>query len=382
MQIREFAQPSIQPGHARAQDGARPSGDSALTFKHAGSALQNASEELTQSLSGRVMERALKERRITPGSSLAFIPKQKVHSLLHQIRDAKKSSESDDESESDMTSLARDIAGNPHAANSFSQGGGGGGGSDDPTEQFLRLLEAADLIAQGKAGPDPGGRGEAAACEAAEELMALHGESIRADLNTFELAAQGGSAAQAAAFRTAYKDSVIGADSLTAALGHILKLVDGGSGEDFSQAVEKLRTALGLDIAAERPSGDPVRLKNLVSDLFQLKVIATVVDQSQRLGATLASRHGVAPVVATQLTGDLVQISGERWVDASRFSRLADRHQVSLPAACRVDFLTGVRNCVKTLPEQVFSAPEARQSLLDAAQGAIDDAIDFEETQG
>ena len=381
MQIREFAQPSIQPGHARAQDGARPSGDSALTFKHAGSALQNASEELTQSLSGRVMERALKERRITPGSSLAFIPKQKVHSLLHQIRDAKKSSESDDESESDMTSLARDIAGNPHAANSFSQGGGGGG-SDDPTEQFLRLLEAADLIAQGKAGPDPGGRGEAAAREAAEELMALHGESIRADLNTFELAAQGGSAAQAAAFRTAYKDSVIGADSLTAALGHILKLVDGGSGEDFSQAVEKLRTALGLDIAAERPSGDPVRLKNLVSDLFQLKVIATVVDQSQRLGATLASRHGVAPVVATQLTGDLVQISGERWVDASRFSRLADRHQVSLPAACRVDFLTGVRNCVKTLPEQVFSAPEARQSLLDAAQGAIDDAIDFEETQG
>jgi type III secretion system TyeA family effector delivery regulator len=47
-----------------------------------------------------------------------------------------------------------------------------------------------------------------------------------------------------------------------------------------------------------------------------------------------------------------------------------------------VDFLTGVRNCVKALPEQVFSAPEARQSLLDAAQGAIDDAIDFEETQG
>ena len=94
MQIREFAQPSVQPGHARAQDGARASADSALSFKHAGSALQNASEELTQSLSGKVMERALKERRITPGLTLAFIPKQKVHSLLHQIRDAKKSSDS------------------------------------------------------------------------------------------------------------------------------------------------------------------------------------------------------------------------------------------------------------------------------------------------
>lgn len=380
MQIREFAQPSIQSSHPSLSDRSRAATDSRLTLRDTGSAVQNAAEELTQSLSGRVMERALKERRVSPGSSGSFVSRHKAHALLSQIRDARHGDDGEDETEGDVAGLAREIIGNPHAANAFSQGGGGGG-SDDPTEQFLRLLEAADLIAQGKAGTDPGGRGEAAAREAAEELMALHGDSIRADLNTFELAAQGSSASEAAAFRTAYKDSVLGAESLTAALEHVLKLVDGGTGDDFSQAVDKLRTALGLDLAAERPSADPVRLKNLVSDLYQLKVIATIVDQSQRLGSTLATRHGAPPFVATQLTADLVQISAERWVDASRFSRLADRHRMSQPPACRVDFLTGVRNCMKALPEPVFNAPEARQSLIDAAQGAIDDAIDFEETQ-
>ena len=49
------------------------------------------------------------------------------------------------------------------------------------------------------------------------------------------------------------------------------------------------------------------------------------------------------------------------------------------PLAATVDFLTGVRNLVKEIPVKVFATPEVRQTLIDAAQDAVDYAIDREE---
>ena len=122
-----------------------------------------------------------------------------------------------------------------------------------------------------------------------------------------------------------------------------------------------------------------MKLQYLVSDLSHLKVISTVVDQCTKLGKTLGDRHGLAGFKGSGLASDLVSISHERWVDASRFDRLADRYGAKVNSSCTVDFLAGTRDSLRQLPPQVFPTMESRQSLLDAAQLAIDDAVGREE---
>ena len=140
-----------------------------------------------------------------------------------------------------------------------------------------------------------------------------------------------------------------------------------------------LIAALGLDLAASRSSTDKAKLQSLVSDLYHLEVVSTLLEASVELSGRLQSRHGTAPFAPNQLTSDLVSLSGERWVDADHFKRLADRYRAMDPPAATVDFLTGVRNLVKEIPVKVFATPEARQTLIDAAQDAVDYAIDREE---
>ncbi len=87
------------------------------------------------------------------------------------------------------------------------------------------------------------------------------------------------------------------------------------------------------------------------------------------------------PEIAAQafdLMRTLVALTGEKWVNPSRFQSLADTWSQG-DAAARVAFLTGVRNLVREIPVKVFSDLEARQSLLNAAQEALDVAIEMEE---
>jgi type III secretion system TyeA family effector delivery regulator len=93
----------------------------------------------------------------------------------------------------------------------------------------------------------------------------------------------------------------------------------------------------------------------------------------------LRDRHGVAPFSATGLTAELVTLTGERWVDVSRVSRLSENFGVQAHLTANVDFMSGTRNALREFPLQVFSSTEARTSLLDVAQQALDAAIDREE---
>ena len=177
-----------------------------------------------------------------------------------------------------------------------------------------------------------------------------------------------------------YHDAAIGSESLGGVVGHLLRLVgDGKTGASFLDVHRSMIAALGLDLAAARPSTDKTKLQALVSDLYHLEVIGTLVEAGGALADQLQTRHGLAPFAATQLTTDLVGLAGERWVDADHFKRLADRYRAMDPLEATVDFLTGVRNLVKEMPVKVFPTPENRQSLIDAAQDAVDYAIDREE---
>ena len=250
---------------------------------------------------------------------------------------------------------------------------------DDPTAQYLGLLEALELIESGQAGQDPNGVAASAAREVLEEIFAERGERILADVNTVEAGARLPRAA-AQGLREAYHDAVFGSDSLNGALRHLLDAArDSGGGAGFRDIHAALLTALGLDMAAARPSTDKARLQSLLSDLYHLEVIGTTVDACDELAKTLQARHSLSPFDGTALTSDLIGLTAERWVDNDHFKRIADRFKVMDPLEATVDFMAGVRNVIKDLPVKVFPTAEGRQALIDAAQGALDYAIDREE---
>lgn len=245
-------------------------------------------------------------------------------------------------------------------------------GFDDPTRQFLALQHA---LQQGQRdGIDP--QRLDAIRDALADLEEDAGPQIRAHLNTAAVAAsQGHDGAQVAQFQQTYSDLVLGAPTLVQTLQLALQRF-GGSG--LAQGLKGLIAALGADLAATRPSTSPVRLQTLLQDLYRLEVAVTVLDGANALSEALQQRHGAKAFDAEALVKELVAISGERWVAASRFEHLADRlQQRALPA--RIGLLTGIKALLRDLPPAVFVDAEARSTTLAAVQEALDAVIGKEE---
>ena len=341
--------------------------------------LLGAASELTQAFAARMQQRGVKERTILTGGALAGLSREVRLKTLDNTRVGKaRASRSENGKEGGVErgaqgadELARAILKNPDRIRQLTEESDG-----DSTAQFLLLLEAADAI------EESGEQGQAvlsAVREVLEDLFAERGDRILADINTVEAYSKL-SPEQARQFRTVYHDAAIGAESLGGVLSHLVGLVDAsGTGGSFTAMHQSMIAALGMDIAATRPSTDPVKLQALVSDLYHLEVIGTTLEGCGSLAGKIEQRHGVPRFAPHQLTTDLIGLAGERWVDADHFKRLADRYKAMEPPAAMVDFLTGTRDLVKELPVKIFATAENRQSLIDAAQDAVDYSIDREE---
>lgn len=247
--------------------------------------------------------------------------------------------------------------------------------SRDPTTQYM-LLEYA--LRDGEANGTPEAVLEDLR-DAMADLEVASGPQIRAGLNTVGVAAgQGGTAQDIATFQGTYRDVALGNHSLSQTMSIVLERLGGPQGEDVTRGLQGLIRALGADLSATRPSTDPARLKVLVTDLYQLEVVSTVLDGCRELAATLDSRHGTTGLKPVDLMKELVSVTGEKWVSAQRFSSLAEKFGATeVPA--QIAFQRGVKGMLGELPVQVFSDIDARAAVLSAAQAALDEAVDREE---
>jgi type III secretion protein W len=373
----------IQTGMPNAQTGviARPPGGAGLELDNLrpdlADVLSDAAEELTQAAATRVQERKLKERMASGEERPNGLSRTQMAAMLETLAGEKGSDENDSgksAAERAIETLGRKIRERPALARQYARDQGG-----SASEQYLLLMEVAERLEEGRLGPDPGKRAAAAAREAAAELYAEQGKCIHADLNTFA-AVEGLQGSDAAQFRSNYRDVVLGEAGVADTLRRLVDLVPDGQHDRFDLVLDTMRTALGLDLASARPSADPVRLQALVNDLAHMTVIRTVIDQCAELSATLTRRHGLSPPIsATHMTRELLALTSDRWVDSSRLTRIAEELGAGEPAEASVHLLTGARNALRDLPVQVYSSADARQTVLDAAQGALDHAIDREE---
>lgn len=75
---------------------------------------------------------------------------------------------------------------------------------------------------------------------------------------------------------------------------------------------------------------------------------------------------------------ELIKIVSANWISASQFDRLASDLKITGDAET-IYFLTGVRQILHELPIKVFTDESTRMAVLDAAQLAMDAAIEKEE---
>ena len=249
--------------------------------------------------------------------------------------------------------------------------------SQDPSQQFMLLQYALHEGEQGGADFD--------ALEhlrdALADLEMEAGPQIRAGLNTIAVAAEFAVDGQGvSSFQSTYQDVVLGENSLSQTLQLLLQRLGGPEGDDLGRGMQSMIKALGHDLSAARPSTDSNRLQALVQDLYQLEVAATVLDGCRELGDRLAEKYAVARFGAAQLMTDLVAITGEKWVASSRFANLADRQGVH-GIEPQIVFHKAVKDLLREMPPRVFSDGDVRQSVLDAAQQALDEAIEREEDE-
>ncbi len=83
-------------------------------------------------------------------------------------------------------------------------------------------------------------------------------------------------------------------------------------------------------------------------------------------------------VQAFELLKALVDLTQEKWITPGRFNALASQWAAdSVPLQIR--FLTQLKSILRTMPVQAFPDLDARQSVLDALQEALDATINLEE---
>lgn len=243
----------------------------------------------------------------------------------------------------------------------------------EPTGQFMALQYALQQGEREGAASDV----LEALRESLQDLEMAHGPAIRADINTVGTAAQAGSSrAEIAEFQTTYRDVVLGVSSLAATLKLALERF---GDQDFPLGLRQLTQALGQDLAAAHPSRDPVRLQNLLQDLYRLEVTSTVLDGCKKLQDRLADRHGISSALSpAELMRSLVDISAETWISGQRFMDLSESCGAQEPQP-QIQFMTTIKGLMREMPVQVFVDLEQRQLVLDAVQSALDTAIDREE---
>lgn len=338
------------------------------------SVFANAMDELTASLSERTQEKKLRERKLDDGHDLQ-LQREQLRALLDGLAGEAGGGKPDQARQEERQALARQILDNPALASQRIAHYTGG----DPTEQYLLARELGEMLDAGEvpgADPERVAAARHALREAAAEVFAEHSGRVLADVNTYS-AMSGLPRQQAQALRGAYQDAVLGGHSLAETLRKLIEA--GGEAEGFLQMHQSMVQALGLDLAAARSSTDKVKLQALASDLFQMATIGTTLDRCRTIGKALGNRYQVPPLETHRIASDLIAMTGERWVDGSRFTRLAERYKLDQPPACAVEFLQAVRTVVSGFPVQVFQSGEARSAMIDSLQSALDAAIDREE---
>jgi type III secretion protein W len=274
----------------------------------------------------------------------------------------------------------------------------------DLSHQYAGLSFAREVL-------EEGGQSELVASlrDAADELMKEHGPEIRAGLNISqtanEFAKQGFGNVQG--LRDFYRDTVLNFDNLDDTYRSISENRDlyicsvcgytckkrppevcpacGAGGRDFIyneaemlNTVKFLVKAVGCDLQSRGPSISPVELKHVVDELYQLEVLGNVHKDCFNLLKNVQQQFEMRiESTAQDLMDQVMALRRESFVRGDDVIRDALPSDVKEIVA-KIYFLREFLNLIKKIPLKVYDELESREKIIDAAQEALDTAIDIE----
>lgn len=214
--------------------------------------------------------------------------------------------------------------------------------------------------------------------EAMEQLMAEEGPAVRAGLNIVSVTSQfaNPSLGNAQHLRNFYRDSVLNYGGITDTYrGVIAKYGE----QNFTSSLAFLLRALGVDMAAQESSRDPARLRAIVNDMFCVKTLGGIHEQTGEFVDTLRHHHNQTDCPpGQQLMSELLNIKDDNWPQAKRFFDLVTTMRIHGHDKV-VYFLQHVKTLIRLIPLKAYDEPEMRDKLQAASQEAIDEAIIREE---
>lgn len=336
-------------------------GEALSVQKSTATLLADAAEELTFSQAEREEEKDVSERRVHAAGPANIPQIQEIMEYLDRM------GEPDDQAK--LQELTAKLSGSGGA----DPGQAAAGLFEDVSKQFLALSHALHHY-EGE-----GGDADIAASvrDALESLHDDRGPEIRAGLNSASAASDyaDGDPAKASALRECYRETVLGREALGETFNAVL---DRFGASDVRRSIDFLVRAAGDDLSARGPSTAPAELKSIMEDLYQLEVLATVLDGCHEVSDVMQREYSVATVKPDKLMQRLVGLTGERWVSSDRISGLT-REMGIFDSEAAVGFLTRVKGIIREMPLKVFNDPESRNKLMSVAQEALDLAIEDEE---
>ena len=166
-----------------------------------------------------------------------------------------------------------------------------------------------------------------------------------------------------------YQDAVTSYEGI---LPTLLKIIEASSVEGFEDNAQFLMQAAQVDLASERSSVQPERLKRILSELQGLKIFNTLKEALQKIIQRLKTQY---PQAQTLHTNPWLSHTLHHIQEPTRFEDTVNKHAAALPPAPKVLFLQELRNLMRALPSYLFSAPTEKKRILFPIQREIDNLI-------
>ena len=155
------------------------------------------------------------------------------------------------------------------------------------------------------------------------------------------------------------------------------KLLDSHSSKDFKKAVDIQAKLASTDLLSFNPSTSSERLKAVIDDLAELKVLVGLHDGCVETEEQIKRIFPEASVEERVLMKQMLKLLNLPMPTESDFSKIPDKLQVTELEA-QIFTMTKVVNLVRMLPEEIFSNIESKQNMLAAATESLDYLIEQE----
>ena len=176
--------------------------------------------------------------------------------------------------------------------------------------------------------------------------------------------------------RDNYRDAVLDYQGISEAFG---ALIEKYGEKELPPAIRYLLKSLSADISSDGASIDKRKLNLILNDMYRLEVLASLLEQCTELVTKTNECVGSA-IPATDLLKDVLKFQEDKWIRPEQISPLPSKLCIE-EVPREINFLREFKEFIRLIPLKAYNDPEQRSRFLDAAQQALEEAIEREEEE-